>query len=73
MKKAKKDVECYECDLKFTITYKSKHLPQCCPFCGEGVTIVDERPFLKDFDEYDDFDDAEYFSEEDEFDEEDDE
>lgn len=72
MKKIKKELECYECELKFTLQFKGKKSPQCCPFCGEGIHVVDTAPFLKDFDEYDDFDDAKYFEEDDlDFDEDD--
>lgn len=72
MKKLKKEIECYECDLKFTLQYKSKKTPQCCPFCGEGIHVAEESPFLKDFDEYDNFDDADYFTEQEEWDEDED-
>lgn len=73
MKKLKKELECYECELKFTLQYKSKKTPQCCPFCGEGVHVVEERPLLKDFDELDDFDDVDYFQDDEDFDFDDDE
>ena len=73
MKKAKKDIECYECDLKFTLQYKSKKIPQCCPFCGEGIHVPEDTPFLKDFDEYDNFDDVDYFTENEDWDEDEDE
>lgn len=71
MKKIKREIECYECDLKFTLQYKGKKMPQCCPFCGEGVHVVEETPFLKDFDEYDNFDDVDYFNESEDWDEDD--
>jgi peptide subunit release factor 1 (eRF1) len=68
MKKGKKELECFECDVKFTLTYKGKQQPQCCPFCGEGIHVTEERPLLNDFEQYDTFEDADYFSEDEEFD-----
>ncbi len=72
MRQKKKSFVCNDCEAEFQLYFKGKKTPQICPFCGESVNLVDERPFLKDFDEYDEFDDAEYFSEDDEYDNEDD-
>ena len=74
MKKNKKELECYVCELKFTLQYKGKRIPQCCPFCGEGIDVVEDAPVLMGFDEYDAFDDQKYFDDEDnDFDEDDEE
>lgn len=65
MKKKKKSFVCNDCEAEFQLYFTGKKTPQICPFCGELVNFVDERPFLKDFDEYDNFDDMEYYSEDD--------
>jgi hypothetical protein len=74
-KKAKKSCTCHECEVEFDIVITStpggRHTPQICPFCGDGVTLKEERPLLKNFDEYDEFDDDEYYTEDDDFDDED--
>jgi hypothetical protein len=75
-KKAKKSCVCHECEVEFDIVITSspagRHTPQICPFCGDSVDIKDDRPFLKDFDEYDEFDDDGYYTEdEDDLDDED--
>ena len=66
MKKKKKSCECHECEVTFDITITSlegsKLIPQICPFCGDAVDVKDNRPFLKDFDEYDEFDDDKYYA-----------
>lgn len=69
MAKKKHKCICHECEVEFDLTVvgedateKSKLVPEICPFCGDVCDLRDERPFLKDFDEYDGFDDDEYYS-----------
>jgi hypothetical protein len=71
MAKKKNKCVCHECEIYFdvvvtgslTSTGATRMLPQLCPFCGDSIQLEDERPFLKDFDEYDDFDDDKYYTE----------
>ena len=69
MKKKNKKYICHECETQFTLTVTSsvnkKVSPEICPFCGDIVDLVEERPLLKNFDEYDELDDASYYIEED--------
>lgn len=69
MGKKKTSCTCHECELSFEIkitsSQGSRPHPQICPFCGDSVDALDERPFLKNFDEYDEFDDDEYYSDSD--------
>ena len=70
MKKKKQKCVCHECSVTFDITItgiltgdkQSKLTPQICPFCGDSVELDEDRPFLKDFDDYDDFDDDKYYN-----------
>lgn len=66
MGKKKKTCVCHECDVEFDVVIKtaekSNLLPDICPFCGDIIDLREERPFLKDFDEYDDFDDDKYYT-----------
>lgn len=68
-KKSKKCV-CHECEIEFDIVVVSekgkKAMPEICPFCGDIVDLRDDRPFLKNFDEYDEFNEDEYYSDDDE-------
>ena len=56
---------CHECDIELTIKVTSKIgqklVPEICPFCGDSLDVKDDRPLLKDFDEYDEFDDEKYY------------
>lgn len=61
MKKKKKSYTCHECEINFSLEFKGKKTPQLCPFCGDSISVEDDRPLLKDFDDYDTFDDDEYF------------
>lgn len=61
MKKKKKQLVCHECELEFELVFKTKKVPQICPFCGDSIDCVDALPLLKDFDQYDDFEDDKYF------------
>lgn len=65
MAKKKHKCICHECQVEFDLTItnevNSKLVPDICPFCGDVVDLRDERPFLKDFDDYDDFNDDEYY------------
>lgn len=65
MAKKKHKCICHECEVEFDLTIvgeKTKLVPEICPFCGDVCDLRDERPFLKNFDEYDDFNDEEYYS-----------
>lgn len=65
MSKKKHKCVCHECQIEFDIvivTVNTRSVPEICPFCGDCADIRDERPFLKDFDEYDKFDDDEYYA-----------
>lgn len=51
-----KDVECKNCDAKFSLTYDSEEFlekPEYCPFCGDLFNGVDfdEDDFDNDLDE----------------------
>lgn len=64
---------CHECEIDFNITVTSQvgrnQPPQICPFCGDSIDLNDDRPLLRDFDEYDEFDEEEYYNDEDDVDE----
>lgn len=74
MKKKKQTCVCHECAVTMEIVVtgtlsgdkRSKLIPEICPFCGDVVELEDDRPFLKDFDDYDDFDDDKYYTDDDE-------
>jgi hypothetical protein len=71
MGKKKHKCVCHECQVDFDLTIvgdNTRLVPDICPFCGDCVDFRDERPILKDFDDYDKFDDAEYLSDEDDID-----
>jgi len=67
MKKKKKEYICHDCEAEFSLEFKGKKTPQMCPFCGDVISASDDRPLLKDFDDYDEFDDDEYYTEDDDF------
>lgn len=64
---------CHECEIDFQIKVTShvgqNQSPQICPFCGDSIDVNDDRPLLRNFDEYDDFDEDEYYKDEDDIDE----
>lgn len=70
MSKKPKKCICHECEVEFDIiitgTNGKKLVPEICPFCGDVADVRDDRPFLKDFDEYDEFDDDGYYTDDDE-------
>ncbi|CAB4141243.1 hypothetical protein UFOVP410_82 [uncultured Caudovirales phage] len=70
MKKKPHNCICHECDIEFTIKITGKIgqklVPEICPFCGDSLDVREERPLLKDFDDYDSFDEDEYYDEPDE-------
>jgi hypothetical protein len=67
---------CHECDVEFDIVVVGENgkklVPDICPFCGDVCDLRDERPFLKDFQEYDDFDFDKYYNKDEYEDEEED-
>lgn len=69
MGKKKRSCTCHECEIEFDIVIVGekgkKAIPEICPFCGDSVDLHEDRPFLKDFDEYDEFDDDKYYTEDD--------
>lgn len=70
MKKKRKDCTCHECEISFTVTFIGRKTLQLCPFCGDAIDVHDDRPLLKDFDEYDEFDEEKYYAyDEEDFDE----
>jgi transcription elongation factor Elf1 len=74
MSKTKKSIKsiCHECEVEFTVKIdsflsgKKKLSVQICPFCGDVADTIEDRPLLKDFDDYDKFNDDEYFVDDDE-------
>lgn len=70
MGKKKKSCTCHECEVVFDVVIKTAEktnlIPEICPFCGDAVDLHEDRPFLKDFDEYDEFDDDKYYTDDDE-------
>ncbi|MFN4975335.1 MAG: hypothetical protein ACK5GV_08830 [Bacteroidota bacterium] len=71
-KKAAKKYTCTECDsiieIKILSNESEEHNKiQFCPFCGDYLDDESEprkhedRPLLKDFDDYDEFDDEKYY------------
>lgn len=61
----KVSIECDHCELICTITFKGRGTIQCCPFCGEEVSVKedDDRPLLNTIEELDDFNEAKYYDE----------
>ena len=57
-KQTKCSLECDSCEMKFTVSYTGRGTVECCPFCGEPVTVTqDELPLLNDFEQLDDYED----------------
>lgn len=69
MGKKKRACTCHECEVVFDVVIKTAEktnlVPEICPFCGDAVDLTEERPLLKDFDQYDEFDDDKYYREDD--------
>lgn len=64
-KQKKIKVDCELCGA-FTVLYSGKKELECCPFCGDSVTILaDQAPLLVDFESLDEFEEEEYYNEED--------
>jgi hypothetical protein len=67
MKKKPQNCICHECEVEFTIKITSKigqkFIPEICPFCGDSLDVREERPLLKNFDDYDEFDEERYYEE----------
>lgn len=64
-KNKKVSIECDHCELACIINFKGKGIVQCCPFCGEEVTVKEDadRPLLNTIEELDDFNEARYYDE----------
>lgn len=73
-KQRKLKIECDHCEESCTIQFTKKSIcVQCCPFCGENVSVVDDdRPLLNTFEDLDEFSEDRYYDEDDVEDEEED-
>jgi len=65
-KQKKVKIECDHCEETCTIHFNKNavHI-QCCPFCGESVTVPDgdDRPLLNSFEDLDEFSEARFYDE----------
>jgi rRNA maturation endonuclease Nob1 len=52
-------LDCSECGQEYKIFYKSKEMPEFCPFCGETIT-QDLTAIKLEFDEEDDEEEFEW-------------
>lgn len=67
MKKKKHKCICHDCEVECEILtfHAGRKAPELCPFCGSSIDLYEDRPLLKNFEDYDEFDDIKYFSDED--------
>lgn len=60
-KQKKIKVDCELCGT-FTILYSGKKEVECCPFCGDSISVLSgDAPLLNDFDSLDEFNEEDYF------------
>lgn len=67
MAKKKHKCICDDCEAECEIIVSGplRLSPEICPFCGSPINVYEDRPLLKNFEDYDEFDDLKYFSDED--------